>query len=113
MPDCEIREYRASRFFVDFHDLCVFLSLQIIRRSSLEEKILLVAKYRTGHTCSNSWICVSIVVWDGVKAGEADKAYEVISGKLANHGNVTHRECGTNTPANCACQVFECRSDLD
>ena len=71
------------------HSFCQIF--QVIRRSSEEEKFLVVTKYRIGHSCANSWIVISLVAWEGVKAGLADQAYDNLSYKLGNFGIATHR----------------------
>eukprot|EP00095_Tigriopus_kingsejongensis_P010881 maker-scaffold86_size395752-snap-gene-2.28 protein:Tk10881 transcript:maker-scaffold86_size395752-snap-gene-2.28-mRNA-1 annotation:"hypothetical protein TcasGA2_TC013798" len=76
----------------------------VIRRSSMEEKYLVVTKYREGHTCKTSWIVIAIVAWDGVRSDLADYSYDNIRHKLGNFGRDTQRQCGTNKPNTCACQ---------
>ena len=68
------------------------LILQIIRRGSLEEKYLVVTKYRQGHACENSWIIIALVAWEGVNLDKANSLYDILSYKLSNFGNATYRQ---------------------
>ena len=61
---------------------CLNVSSQIVRRSSLAEKHLVIAKYRVGHKCHTAWIVVSIVVWEGLAQHHADNAYDQLSHNL-------------------------------
>lgn len=54
----------------------------IIRRGSLEEKILVLVKHRQGHKCSSAWIVVALVAWEGVVQNEADMMYGLLVHKL-------------------------------
>jgi len=49
---------------------------QIVRRSSLDEKYLVIVKCRPNHTCSIVWQVIAIVVWEGVQRVKADYLYE-------------------------------------
>ncbi len=59
--------------------MCSILTTQIVRRSSLAEKYLVVVKYRLGHKCATAWIVVCMVAWDGVPRPQADQAYDTLS----------------------------------
>jgi len=58
------------------------LAKWVIRRSSTDEKLLLVVKNRRGHKCEHSWIVICIVLWEGVLSEEADFLYTMLSQKL-------------------------------
>lgn len=63
----------------------------IIRRASLDEKVLVVVKHRPGHRCSTAWIVVVLVAWEGVSQNESDHLYNVLVHKLNKY--VSFREC--------------------
>ncbi|XP_046393746.1 DNA N6-methyl adenine demethylase [Ischnura elegans] len=79
----------------------------ILRRTSLEEKVLMIAKHRQGHKCATAWIVVATVAWDGVPSHEADRLYAVLTDKLNRFGLPTTRRCATNEPRTCACQGLD------
>jgi len=81
--------------------------LQIIRRSSMEEKILCIVKHRQGHKCPTAWIVVVVVAWEGVPSQEADRVYNLLTHKLNRYGLPTTRRCATNEPRTCACQGLD------
>ena len=54
----------------------------IIRRVSLDEKVLVVVKHRPGHNCPTAWIVVLLVLWDGIPEQEADDLYSMLVPKL-------------------------------
>lgn len=58
------------------------LAKWVIRRSSTEEKLLIVVKNRRGHKCEHSWIVICIVSWEGILSDEADFLYTMLSHKL-------------------------------
>ena len=58
------------------------LAKWIIRRSSLDEKILVLVKHRPGHKCPTAWIIVILVAWEGVPVDEADIVYNMLVHKL-------------------------------
>ena len=76
----------------------------IIRRSSLEEKLLVLVKQRLEHTCPTACIVVFIAAWEGVPAPTADRVYDVLCQKMGNYGKATDRRCSTNAKKTCACQ---------
>lgn len=77
---------------------------QIIRRTSFDEKYLVIVKHRNGHFCPSTFIVVCIVKWDGILQEPADELYSFLSEKLNNFGISTKRRCGTNEQKSCACQ---------
>ncbi|CAH1391306.1 unnamed protein product [Nezara viridula] len=83
------------------------LAKWIIRRGSLEEKILMIVKNRKGHTCTTAWIVVVVVAWEGVASQEADSIYSLLTTKLNKFGVPTTRRCATNEPRTCACQGLD------
>lgn len=80
---------------------------QIIRRSSLEEKVLCLVKHRQGHKCVTAWIVVVLVAWDGVPSNEAGRLYGMLTDKMNRFGLPTTRRCATNEPRTCACQGLD------
>lgn len=58
------------------------LAKWVIRRASLDEKLLVVVKHRPGHHCSTAWLVVVIVAWEGVVSGDADNLYSMLTHKL-------------------------------
>jgi len=87
--------------------LWTWYCLQIIRRSSMEEKILCIVKHRQGHKCPTAWIVVVVVAWEGVPSHEADRVYNLLTHKLNRYGLPTTRRCATNEPRTCACQGLD------
>ncbi|XP_063220013.1 uncharacterized protein LOC134529638 [Bacillus rossius redtenbacheri] len=83
------------------------LAKWIIRRASLDEKILCVVKHRQGHKCPTAWIVVVMVAWEGVPSTEADRVYNLLTHKLNRYGLPTTRRCATNEPRTCACQGLD------
>ncbi|XP_034238959.1 DNA N6-methyl adenine demethylase isoform X2 [Thrips palmi] len=83
------------------------LAKWVIRRSSMEEKILVIVKHRQGHKCSTAWIVVVLVAWEGIPIQEADHVYTLLSNKLNRFGLPTTRRCATNEPRTCACQGLD------
>ena len=80
--------------------------LKIIRRSSLEEKVLCLIKERKGHRCSSAWLIVISVAWEGLALRDADYLYSELVYRLNTHGVITNRRCGTNEDKTCAGQVI-------
>merc|ERR1719402_675376 len=76
----------------------------ILRRTSEEEKYMVVVKQRFGHRCEYTWTTVLIVQWDGVPRALADRAYSEIAAKTSAFGTETERQCGANRKKTCACQ---------
>ena len=61
--------------------------LQILRRTSYDEKYLVVCKQRHGHSCQFAVTVVAFIAWDAVSPATADKGYEEVSEKAAKYGN--------------------------
>ena len=71
-------------------------SLQVLRRENTKEKILGVVRQRPGHSCDFAFITISIVLWDGIPAEQADSLYTELTTTLNEHATPTARKCGTN-----------------
>lgn len=69
---------------------------KIIRRSSEEEKVLVICRKRPGHTCQYAVTVIIIMLWEGVARPLADFAYANYSDIIPKNGEPTERRCGTN-----------------
>lgn len=74
------------------------IALQIVRRTSIDEKVLVITKHRPGHYCPTAWLIVAIVVWEGVPEQAANHMYDYLTRTLPVYGYETERRCGTNAP---------------
>ena len=60
--------------------------MQIVRRSSLDEKFLVIVKQRFGHFCTKIWLVIAILSWDGVQRQKADYIYDKLKHVLPEYG---------------------------
>jgi len=79
----------------------------VLRRSGPHEKYLVVVKQRYRHFCDFTWVVASIIQWDGITPGLADRAYNELSFRTAKYGTETDRQCAANKKKTCACQGID------
>ncbi|CAG2121790.1 unnamed protein product, partial [Medioppia subpectinata] len=80
------------------------IAKSVLRRANDQELVLALVRYRKGHKCSQTYIIVSIVVWDAIDRCFADKLYDIIVYKVNEYGISTQRRCAQNDSKTCGCQ---------
>lgn len=78
----------------------------VIRRTSKEEKFLVLYRYHLGHTCNDSYTVVSIVYWDALEEKKSSHIYQKLTELLPPYGLPTQRKCEFNINKTCACQGY-------
>ena len=83
-----------------------FPAKQIIRRTSAEEKYLVVYKKAPGHRkgCDYLYITIAIIDYYGIGKEWSDFAYSTASKLIGKYGEPVSRKCETNDTKDCGCQ---------
>nr|CAB3262691.1 uncharacterized protein LOC100181878 [Phallusia mammillata] len=79
----------------------------VLRRSGIEEKVLVVCRKRSKHHCPTAVVALVIMLWEGVERPMADYVYSKFTELIPTNGEATERRCATNEERTCACQGFD------